>query len=239
MPAALLPDVCPKCGKPDSRNHHEELVRWPNTLIVQVKRWKACAITGSATKIAQHLSLPEELGARAVADRCPASPKYNLKAVVMHHGSFGGGHYMTVALHSGTGNWEGLRILLVMICIWKHMYEHVHRQVFAQICMCHVQATVYQVPGSLYLVRRAFTMYLVEGGGHLWHWLAPMTRYELADIMFLRRKAPKVVGAWHQSAFVESGSWYQGQGTGARYLSSVSRYQAHVLYKHLLTFRNQ
>jgi ubiquitin C-terminal hydrolase len=88
-------DKCAHCGL-GGRVRTVEIVRCPKTLFVHLKRWSQHA-RGTWSKNNRHVEFPITLD-------LAAGQHYQLRSVVIHSGSAGGGHY-TAMVKSGVGDW--------------------------------------------------------------------------------------------------------------------------------------
>ena len=63
------------------------IVRWPQVLVVHLKRWSFDALTQAHTKIEQFVQFP-------ATHRPNPDTTYNLRSIVVHQGQANGGHYV-------------------------------------------------------------------------------------------------------------------------------------------------
>ncbi len=81
-------DRCDECNTAQQREKDVQLVRWPQVLVVHLKRWDVISMAPFVqqkvpTKIHFEVILPVEV----------RRPPYYLRGVVVHHGGAGIGHY--------------------------------------------------------------------------------------------------------------------------------------------------
>ena len=74
------------CGAKKCRHQEITIDAWPEVLAVQLKRFKHNQSTGRLNKISTHVTYENYL-------RVNQGPEYKLRALLMHYGSFGTGHY--------------------------------------------------------------------------------------------------------------------------------------------------
>ena len=87
--ALLDGDRCLRCGTENTRQKTTEVVRWPEVLVLGIKRFEQDAWTGERSKIETHIAFD-------VVMPLPGCPPFRLRGVVIHSGDFEGGHYMAV-----------------------------------------------------------------------------------------------------------------------------------------------
>ena len=83
----ILDDSDDRCGRCDAvgRVCNVEIVRFPKTLVLQLKRWSQ-DLHGHWIKIANHVEFPFILDLSSIQ-------QYRLRSLVIHSGNAGGGHY--------------------------------------------------------------------------------------------------------------------------------------------------
>ena len=93
-----LEDICRSCGASNCRTKSLEITRWPRCLAVQFQRFETHFPTQRRIKIARAVHYPVDLRV------CPAL-SYNLRGVILHTGTFDGGHY-TAIVEDGHQQWH-------------------------------------------------------------------------------------------------------------------------------------
>ena len=92
-------DHCTECGQSQCQQKKDQLARWPRTLVLHLKRWTVISQfpfvqEKNSTPVSFEVLLP-------VPEK--AAP-YTLRAVIVHHGQAGGGHY-TAFVRSADHQW--------------------------------------------------------------------------------------------------------------------------------------
>ena len=85
-----LDDLCPRatCRAQSRRSKRTELIKWPQVLVVTLKRWRVLSMNPDRIqKDPTHVGF--ELAWSAEHDR----PPYLLRSLIVHDGEAGGGHY--------------------------------------------------------------------------------------------------------------------------------------------------
>ena len=78
---------CDSCGTRGRCHKETVMIEWPPVLVISLKRFASDYNTGLRKKITRHIGFEEVLP----LGRGEAT--YHLRAVVMHQGSYGSGHY--------------------------------------------------------------------------------------------------------------------------------------------------
>jgi len=85
-----LDDLCPRatCRAQGRRSKRTELIKWPQVLVVTLKRWRVLSLSPyRRQRVPTHVGF--KLAWSAEHDR----PPYLLRSLVVHSGEAGGGHY--------------------------------------------------------------------------------------------------------------------------------------------------
>ena len=92
-------DYCHQCSQAQSQSKHVQLERWPRVLVLHLKRW---------TVVSQWPFVREKNATPVGFEVSLAAPgklfPYRLRAVLLHHGQAGGGHY-TALVRSADNQW--------------------------------------------------------------------------------------------------------------------------------------
>ena len=92
-------DYCRECGESQCQQRNLQLDRWPRVLVLHLKRWKVTSLNPfRQEKRYTKVSFGEILPVPG------KSLPYYLRAVVVHHGEAGGGHY-TALVRSADHQW--------------------------------------------------------------------------------------------------------------------------------------
>ena len=107
---------CPRCKKPCPARKKLEPWRLPeDLLLIQLKRFRQSAVSGSSTKLSNRIDFPlrgldmssfvygENSWGKPRGESRP--PVFDLAAVVNHVGLLSEGHYFAYAKHEATGQW--------------------------------------------------------------------------------------------------------------------------------------
>ena len=70
------------------REKDVQLVRWPQVLVVHLKRWKVVSMVPFVQR-----KVPTHISFEAILPVAVGQPPYHLRGVVVHSGVAGGGHY--------------------------------------------------------------------------------------------------------------------------------------------------
>ena len=81
-------DMCPRCHQYQKRQKQTIVVRWPQVLVLHLKRWKVVT-----NPVFRRVKINDKVSFDGVLDVGGAGGRYNLRGVVNHHGAAGYGHY--------------------------------------------------------------------------------------------------------------------------------------------------
>mmetsp|Transcript_3430 Transcript_3430/g.5190 ORF Transcript_3430/g.5190 Transcript_3430/m.5190 type:complete len:915 (-) Transcript_3430:35-2779(-) len=101
---------CEACKTVNEATKQLRISRLPEMLVLHIKRFRYDSYFGS--KVSQHVQFPiEDLDVKPFVQAkdpkaAPSVSKYDLVAVVNHHGIINGGHYTAYAKHYATSRWH-------------------------------------------------------------------------------------------------------------------------------------